>query len=186
MAEIIILIIFVLLLALATILSREHEKRKEIERQLHQAEQRIAELSEQVAVLNKAAGGKDISEIVRELVAARGALKQASTLQARLEEAREQIENFEEAAKSAGVEPNPENVSQALQEGKQSAEAIKQIAGKSGVEVAKENVALRTEKARLEGQLANSQKKLVSLGKGNEMPSCWAVNAGVKTHHWPE
>jgi hypothetical protein len=212
MAEIAILIIFVLLLTLAALLTLENDKRHEIDKKLEIAEQRVSGLSEQVSILNDAAGGKDIAELVRELVAARNALKKTADIQSLLAEAKELIEKYEEAANKAGVEPTPEKIAEALQEGEEIRDAVEKfeeaakkagveptsekvsealqegikyrealadVGNRSGIEVVQENIELRTEKARLEGQLANSQKKIRSFGKGNEMPSCWATIDGT-------
>jgi hypothetical protein len=146
MAEIAILIIFILLLALAALLDQEHKK-------LEEAQQQVKALVEEILALEDITGGKDISEFVRELVAAREALRQAGDVHSRLAEA--------------------------LQEAKELKEALAEVSDKSVQEIAQENINLRTETSRMEGQLANAQKKLESFGKGNEMPSCWAKPDGT-------
>ncbi len=203
MAEIAILIIFILLLALAVLLAIENEKRHKVEEELLVTEKKVTELIQRVSVLRDLAGRDNIEEFVRELIAAREALKQIGDVKSRLVEAKKLIAKYGEAAREAGVEATPDKIGKALQEAREiiktfakigdksgeeimkaleEAEEIKkslaELEGKSGKEILQELKALRTESKRLGGQLANAQKKLAGLGKGNEMPSCWAKPDG--------
>jgi hypothetical protein len=216
MAEIVILIIFILLLALTALLEierdkllEEHEKLLEAEQQALSAERKATDLTEQMSVLTDISGGEDIEELVRELVAARQVLKKTGELRSQLAEARELVTQYEDAAREAGVSPTPEGISSALDEAKELVaqyedaareagvpptpegvsralvesreiqEALAEFGDMTGKEIVQEGMELRTENTRLEGQLANAQKKLVSLGKGSEMPSCWAKTDGT-------
>jgi len=209
MAEIAILIIFILLLTLAALLEIEREKRLGAEQQALLAERRVTDLTEQLAVIKSISGGEEIDKIVRELIAAREILKKTSGLLSQLTEARELINEYEEAAKEAGIPPTPEDVLsalvdarelvaqyeeaakeagvpptpgdvlRALVDARETLEALSEFGDMTGKEIVQEGIELRTENARLGGQLANAQKKLVSLGKGSEMPSCWAKADGT-------
>jgi hypothetical protein len=172
MAEVAILIIFILLLASTALLDQERKKREE-------ALQEVKNLKEQKIVHEKIEGGKDISEFVRELVIAREALRQGKDVHSHLAEAKRLIDKYEEAARKSGVEPTPRDVTEALIESKELKEALAKISSKSVKEFVQENNNLRTETNRLEGQLANAQKKLKSSGNGKEMPSCWAKPDGT-------
>jgi hypothetical protein len=179
MAEIAILIIFILLLTLAALLDKEHEKLEEEHEKLEKVQQQVKALVEENLALEDINGGKDISEFIRELVSSREALRQAGVVHSRLAEAVELINKYEEAARKSGVEPTPRGVTEALLESKELKEALAEVSDKSVQEIAQENINLRTETSRMEGQLANAQKKLESFGKGNEMPSCWAKPDGT-------
>jgi hypothetical protein len=206
MAEIVILIVFILLLALAALLAIEKEKRLTVEQQLANANLTVIELREKLSVFDDIAGGDDIDHLVRELIAARRTIKENVGIRSRLIEAqelaakferelkdmekeldqalvdqslfakqKELVERYEIAAKENGFPTDPEKISDALREANELREALEASGGRALEEVLKENLEVLSEKNRLEGQLANAQQKLKTLGKGNEMPSCWAT-----------
>lgn len=80
MAEIAILIIFILLLALAALLARERTKRETAERDLAAARAQAESLKDQVSVANEILGGQDIEVFIRELVEARSEAAKAAAL----------------------------------------------------------------------------------------------------------
>lgn len=179
MAEIVILIIFVLLLAFASLLAVEYEKRHKAEQQLSLTKQSISQLTERLSVLEDIAGGGDIEEFVRELIASQKVLNQLGDVQSRLTEANELIDKYEEVAKDVGVTPTPEEVAEALFEAKIIREALARVGENSVTNIIQESIELRTENKRMQGQIANALKKLKSLGQSNEMPSCWAKPDGT-------
>lgn len=200
MAEMVILIIFVLLLALAALLAREIEKRQQVEQQLAEAQQ-IA------AALHDIAGGQKVAEIIRQLqqqqnvlAAVQTTLQEANldptdpqelasaleTLQAQRAPA-ENWNELEEALKTTIPKPTPSEVAALAKEG---AEQRAKQAGRNwdDEDAATEEKPLSegTKQALIESAKAKGlplvtpadARKLVSdalagRGKGTDHPSCW-------------
>ncbi len=175
MAEIAILIIFILLLALGFVLEKEHERRRAIETNLRDANTKISNLSEQISVLSSLSKGRDIEEFVRELIAARESARELKSIKSELTEAKELVSEYEEVLEGA----SPKEVAEALEEAITIKSILEQFGDKHAEQILKEYADLQIEKNRLDGQLANAQKKMESMGKGNEMPSCWATADGT-------
>ena len=186
MAEIAILIIFILLLALAALLEIERNKLDLAEMQLMAAEKKILKYEEEMKIIHEFYGEKDLKELVRELVVAREEIKSLSKIQSKFTEAKKVIRNLEEKdkkyqeiAKKYNFNLSPEKLEQVLLEASEINNFMSKLGGDSVVKIAQDNIELHTENNRLEGQLANAQKKLETLGKGSEMPSCWAKQDGT-------
>lgn len=105
MAEVAILIIFVLLLAFAALLAEQRDKRKEAEQLAKVRQDTIISLQKkqkQFAEVQKwLPEGKSIEEVQRELVV--------------ISDTRQQLEEFREAAQEHGFSPEPEVVRDALE-----------------------------------------------------------------------
>ena len=102
MAEIAILIIFVLLLAFAALLAGQRDKRKEAEKIAQARQDTIISLKKQFSeIRERLPEGKSIEELQRELVF--------------VSETRQQLEEVYEAAKEHGFSPEPDAVRDALE-----------------------------------------------------------------------
>ena len=102
MAEIAILIIFVLLLAFAVLLAGQRDKRKEAEQIAKARQDTIILLQKQFSTIQERLpnGVKNIEELQRELVS--------------LGETKQQLAKFHEAARETGFSPKPDAVKDAL------------------------------------------------------------------------
>ena len=154
MAEIAILIIFVLLLAFAALLVRQQDKQKEAERVAEERQAIIAQLETQLEAQFSTIqeilpdGGKNIEELQRELVLLRDAKQQLARLQSTAEE--------------AGFLSEPEIIIKTLELGREYS-AIRELLpdGERNVEKLLELV------------------REYSAGKGTEVPSCWTHDDGT-------
>lgn len=154
MAEIAILIIFVLLLAFAALLVRQQEKQKEAERVAEERQEVItlleAQLEAQFAAIQEILpdGGKNIEELQRELVL--------------LSDAKQQLERLHSTAEEAGFLSEPEAIINTLEMGREYS-TIRELlpAGERNVEKLLELV------------------QEYSAGKGTEVPSCWTLDDGT-------
>lgn len=157
MAEIMILILFTLLLALAAALDSRESK-------IHDKDKRIAELTaleQQVSDLlrNNPAGvtvADIIQRIVRQQEAIAGLQREVDRLKT-FEEPAHILEDIIREIRRAGVEnPTPQKIIERL---------------KLAQQLTKENENLRGQNAQLSRQIKES-------GRGNEFPSCWATPDG--------
>jgi hypothetical protein len=195
MAEIILLLLFSLLLALAA-LSIEQEKRMETvqnEGDKYAEDLRINEQKLKAAIA--ALSETDQGSIKKELVRLREQEQQIARLLERLEidenaSAPERIDQlFAEITKlnevvktieNAGFPPEPNELGSALGRVKDAqaevaaADTARQIAEKENAQIAQELDNLEHEIFQKDGQLANIKRTLGRLGKGTEKPACWA------------
>ncbi len=119
MAEIAILIIFVLLLAFAVLLAGQRDKRKEAEQIAKARQDTIISLKKQFSeIRERLPEGKSIEELQRELVS--------------VSKTRQQLEEVYEAAKEHGFSPEPDALRDALESAREYEDLIS--AGK-GTEV---------------------------------------------------
>lgn len=154
MAEIAILIIFVLLLAFAALLVRQQEKQKEAERVAEERQEVItlleAQLEAQFSAIQEILpdGGKNIEELQRELVL--------------LRDTKQQLERLQSTAEEAGFLSEPETIINTLEMGREYS-TIRELlpAGERNVEKLLELV------------------REYSAGKGTEVPSCWTLDDGT-------
>lgn len=119
MAEVTILIIFVLLLGFAALLAGQRDKRKEAEHIAKARQDTIISLQEQLSTIQEQlpTGMKDIEELHRELVS--------------LSATKQQLTEFHEAAQEAGFSPEPDIIRDALK----AAREYKDIIAGKGTEV---------------------------------------------------
>ena len=148
MAEVALLIIFVLLITFAALLAVQGERRKEAERIAHENKELISKLRDQIKALQKLIGGEDIEKVLREmklveerLAKFKGAFgdKSIDDVKRELEKAKEYVEKAREGAQASGFGENPDAVRDSLL----------------------------------------SYGKLISAGKGTEVPSCWTREDGT-------
>ena len=158
LAEIMVLIIFALLLAISWHLVAKDKEIDKLKQSLTEKEAVVAKLTERTRTLEeRVARGDDFDDLFRELEQAKeqqAAKEQANVALREKLEALEQLEKVKEGMKAAGLDDS------------QVKEFVENTLGKLA----------ETERRadRLEGQLRNLQRKLDGLGKGTEMPACWA------------
>ena len=194
MAEIAILIIFVLLLAFAALLAGQRDKRKEAEQVAEARQDTIILLQKQFSIVQELLpyGEKSIEELERELVS--------------LSETKQQLAKFQEAAQSSGFSSEPEAVKNALESAREyenlkSAIQAQRSDGEMNIEElerelaslseTKQQLAKFQEAAQSSGfssepeavknalESAREYENLKSAGKGTEMPSCWTREDGT-------
>ena len=148
MAEVALLIIFVLLITFAALLAVQGEKRKEAERIAHENKELISKLQYQIKELQKLVGGKDVEELLREIKRVEKQVKDFESyfgdkdiedVKKELEKAKQYVEKTREGAKESGFSTHPDAVKDTL----------------------------------------ISYGKLISAGKGTEVPSCWTREDGT-------
>ena len=158
LAEVMVLIIFALLLAISWHLVAKDKEIDKLKQSLTEKEAVVAKLTERTRTLEeRVARGDDFDDLFRELEQAKeqqAAKEQANVALREKLEALEQLEKVKEGMKAAGLDDS------------QVKEFVENTLGKLA----------ETERRadRLEGQLRNLQRKLDGLGKGTEMPACWA------------
>ena len=154
MAEIAILIIFVLLLAFAALLVRQQDKQKEAERVAEERQETITLLETQLEAQFSAmqeilpGGDKNIEELQRELVL--------------LRDAKQQLARLQSTAEAAGFLSEPETIVNTLELGREYSTVRELLPdGERNVEKLLELV------------------REYSAGKGTEVPSCWTLDDGT-------
>lgn len=193
MAEISILIIFCLLLATSFLIQKKNEiisKLSQENNELNQVKVKLDELKK------NSTSQMEFDELFQELARSKAQAEKINKLQADLESRLAEVEELK-VIKST-LENNAPNKSikeiiselaldaQYSKEIKESlnntslkdhsSKEIAEIINSSGKlpEVVTEKMNALVEIERLKGQLANAQTKLGRLGKGTEMPACWA------------
>ena len=195
LAEIAILIIFVLLLAFAALLAGQRDKRKEAEQVAEARQDTIILLQKQFSTIQELLpyGEKNIEELERELVSL-------------LRETKQQLAKFQDAAQSSGFSSEPEAIKNALEnareyenlksaiqerlpDGEMNIEELeRELASLSETkqQLAKFQDAARSSGFSLEPEAiknalesAREYENLKSEGKGTEMPSCWTREDGT-------
>ena len=167
LAEIMVLIIFALLLAISWHLVAKDKEIDKLKQSLTEKEAVVAKLTERTRTLEeRVARGDDFDDLFRELEQAKeqqAAKEQANVALREKLEALEQLEKVKEGMKAAGLDDS------------QVKEFVENTLGKLA----------ETERRadRLEGQLRNLQRKLGGLGKGTEMPACWASQETEKPEY---
>lgn len=193
MAEISILIIFCLLLATSFLIQ---EKNSTISKLLHENDG-LTQVKEKLDELKKSSTSQmEFDDLFQELTQSKAQAEEIKKLQADLESRLHEHKELE-LVKSTLQSNNPDkpieeiiselladaqytneiknhlsNPSQKKLSGEQIAQTINSSGKLSDVVTEKMNALVEVE--RLKGQLANSQTKLERLGKGTEMPACWA------------
>ena len=151
MAEVTLLIIFVLLITFAALLAVQEAKRKEAERIADGQKETISELEDQVKEFQELISGNSIEELQRELILGKQHL---AKFQERFGE-----NSIEELQRELG----------SFREAKQELEEIHEAAQKSGFSTHPDAVK----------DTLISYGKLTSAGKGTEVPSCWTCEDGT-------
>ena len=200
LAEVMVLIIFAMLLALSWHLAAKDKEIDKLSQSLKEKKAAVVKLTERTRTLEKrVARGDDFDDLFRELELAkeqraaqeranaglRETLKSLEKKTKALEERATVAEKLMEMAREAGVPTeDPEKAVQEIASRLEQLEKVKEGIKTSGLDDSQvkeffkntlpklAEAELRTD--RLEGQLRNLQRKLVGLGKGTEMPACWA------------
>lgn len=196
MAEIAVLVIFVLLLVLGTLLARQA-------RDVEALRERNATLETTAAEVDRIASaiGLHPEVIKQELVRAKETRRRLVLLQkeaARLSELEQALESvrpdgtpkqplpelfrellmLRDAIVKAGTAATPDALKQTLAEAAKAKEALIAVAGKDAAAVAEENARLARENANLKSQMANLRRQAQSGGRGLDHPPCWAKPDG--------
>ncbi len=200
LAEIMVLIIFALLLALSWHLVEKDKENDRLSQILKEQEVAVATLTERNRNLKRRfAPGDDFDDLFRELELAK---KQQTVLRQEIGTLSEKRETLEEEnqvleeraivaerllemAREAGVPTeDPERAIQVIASRLEQLEKVQEemkAAGLNDNQIKEffENTLVKLVEAerraaRLVGQLRNAQRKLVGLGRGTEMPACWA------------
>lgn len=216
MAEILALALFVLMLLLMA-LQLEHERvADEKDNQIDDLTNDNATLSKQneamssiISGFESVASGKQVSDILRELVSAQDTAAQVPSLRAERDALFERLEEISQILEAAGLDPSnneklareielrdelvaaleskghplePEHLTRTLEE---FARLVEETTGDDGQSIIEIKEALESEKRendRLKGQLANTRNKLAATGKGNDPPPCWADENGKQQY----
>jgi Tfp pilus assembly protein PilO len=188
MAEIIILIIFVLLLALSLVLSHKNDEMERLAKELALKETEFATLKEASTVLEQLAGGKDSFEnTFRELVLKRRKLDQLEEKAAALEEKAAQLtreltaarkkaeayEKIEQAFSEAGLKADKPRELAAAAENLSEAREMKKALEQAGIDpsdpaAAKEQIANLTTAREAAARLEAENKSLKDRNKSLE------------------
>ena len=235
MAEIMVLIVFILLLALAGIFSKIQEREKLMEREVYNSEEKVQYLTDLLEKYEQISNGKSVQDLARELVLAQRQLSVANAKNTELEAKNEtsealindlktlaeemnfdpspeaiiqalnelktfkqvtaslgesgsfneiqralkQLTEFRELANNAGIDPTPQSVGRALEDAERIKKGLEGFGEKPIEEVIQEIKNVQMDNNNIKGQMANLKRKLDSVGKGTEMPSCWAKEDGT-------
>lgn len=195
LAEISLLLVFVLLLVFGGLLKKAQvdlARQAEAERRAAAAE---AQLQKTLSSFAPNTPAQQVDEWVEELIASSVRASEVEALRGELAQASSALERVESAIARAGLTQNPaedsepkafqerweqvvadvEAASGELRAGQIAAKAI--AAGGKG-EAAKAVMEARLEAEQLQGAVANAQRKLEAAGKGTEKPACWATKEG--------
>ncbi len=178
MAEIMLLIVFALLLALAGIFSGQ--------RKIIQArDQRIAELAtfeQQLAELQRSnSDGVTIEDVIRKLERQQNEIasleKQVARLQPFESGGKALDDIIREIRRTEGFTPTPQQIEERLAQARDLAD--KGAAAQKQVEQLQEQARLTgSEMENLKGQVKNLTSQIKQQGRGNEYPPCWSTPAG--------
>ncbi len=195
MAEVVLLLLFSLLLALAALFWQQERETEQIRRERDKVveELRINEMKLQtlMATLSRT----DLAEMKKELVRLKDQEAQIAVLIERLQIDEttppaeklpllvEKVTKLDEVSKeveAAGFPPEPKDLSKALDRVKdaqteiaEADRALKQ-AQKENTELAQNLEDAEQGIAQKDGQIANMKRTLDRFGKGTEKPACWA------------
>lgn len=180
LAEICLLVVFVLLLALGALLKEAQARAASADQMRFRAEGAEAQLRR---ALERTPGAtpQQVESWVRELVEGAASTQENKALKAELtvsQTALEQIKAASGMAPDADATRTAEQVTRAMAElkGLRVATEAARAGDKSALERRVVDTAVENE--RLKGTIAYQQRKLNAVGKGTERPACWAVASG--------
>lgn len=175
MAEIVLLLIFSLLLTLATMFALKQKELKETEIELARLQKVVNEMSK-----------NDFAKIAAELVRLRDEqdairkilerFESAAPLPEKIEQLIEKAsrhDKFEKLIKDVGLSGSPEKLAEELDRLIKADEETRALRERNG-RLIRQNEMLSQKIDQMEGQLSNQQRMLERAGKGTEMPACWA------------
>lgn len=203
MAEIMLLLLFVLMLALSLLVERKTDEIVQKEQQLTQKKEELADRRKEIAELSRKMDElvrtrpteQAYSDVFRELVLIKEQKQRVEQKVAALEEKVEQAQAaaieaeqkakaFDELAASTDGRPTPKDMRQALDTSKQ-ADRLTEIAEKAGLpsdpeklrQALKETAQVREAIKELAGDKKQAEERLEFFkrraGLSNEMPPCW-------------
>jgi len=192
MAEIIVLVIFSLLLILSAITALKDKEIKELKRESMARSEENNQLKEKVNLLlgSDQSLANKFDDLFKELEIAKRDAVEAAELKEEVIALKEQKEKFEQLKevldKFRMPIENPYELEPVLKQALAAKSALEKITqqiiekgggAKSIDEVIKtfeEYQTLEHEVKNLKGQMKNIRERLVAMGKGTEMPACWA------------
>ena len=162
MAEISVLVIFILLLVLAALLGRKgrelnalKQRNAILESVADKEVTRLKELEKELESLRpEDSGEQPLPEVFRELVMKR------------------------EVMVEAGLEPTPSALRQVLEEAASGKETLAALGDQDAVTLARETTRLTRENDNLRGQMTSLRQQARSGGRGLDHPPCWATPDG--------
>ena len=162
MAEIAILMIFVLLLVLSILLGRKSKEVEDLKEWVANLELNTSEelirLKKLERTLNLAAPEdmreQPLPEVFRELVFVRQEIV------------------------AAGIQATPNALQQVLKDSALAKKALAELAGQDGNTLVEKNAGLVMQNKNLKAQIANLQRRAGSGGRGLDHPPCWATPDG--------
>ena len=193
MAEISILIIFCLLLATSFLIQEKNDVISKVSHENNELNQVKSKLDE---LRQNSTSQMEFDDLFQELTHSKAQKEKMKQLQADLDKRLQGLKELEavtsklqsnnadkpieeifselvtDAQYTKEIKNNLKNPSQKNLSGEQIAQTINSVGKLTEVVAEKMNALVEVE--RLKGQLANSQTKLERLGKGTEMPACWA------------
>jgi hypothetical protein len=190
LAELGILIIFVLLLALGGILAAKERQIRELQQAL--PEERASERLLTVLAERTGAQPEEVKALTRELVASAVREDENARLRERTRLTENRLRDLEEAVEAALGSPAPSSetpeqrgqrlrqaVSDIVAERQAARQALADVRSGTPGEVRQQVLATRLENERLKGTLAYANRRLAAFGRGTERPACWATPAGA-------
>jgi hypothetical protein len=192
LAEISLLIVFVLMLVFGGLLKHvqaELQRTQALAREAAAAREQLRKVVEDYA---PAASSQQIDKWVQELIAASVSAQETRDLKAELQSAESALERVEAAAEKSGLASKPSqppkagggrwdalagNIEAAAAEMRAGQAAARAMA-KGGDAASRAAVEVQLENEQLKGAVANAQRKLEAAGKGTEKPACWATRDG--------
>lgn len=193
LAEISLLLVFVLLLVFGGLLKKAQAdlaNQTSLERRAAAAE---GQLQRVLAEFAPNAPGQQVDEWVEELIASSVRAQENEALKTKLASAASALERVEVATQKSGLSKAPaegakpaesdwdkiagdiERAAAEMRAGQVAANAM--AAGDKGA-AAKAITEAQLESEQLRGAVANAQRKLEAAGKGTEKPACWATKEG--------
>ena len=186
LAEIVVLVIFLLLLALATLLARKEQELLELAQELERAETRAAANVHALAELERvvdAVGGRDaFDDDFKVLVESLQAIDLLKAERRALEERIAKLLETEQmlAEEALGSEQAREEfiadakAGRMLREARAATASLADVPPAEVVALALQADAHARELANLTGQVQNLRNRLAAGGRGTEYPPCWA------------
>ncbi len=181
LAEISILVIFILLLAFGAALAQREGRVRELERELPR-ERASAKLLKVLGPPND----QDVQDLARKLVNGAVRAEELAETKGQLEKAREQVTEIEGALARSGVNRRGDGTGESI--GKEviklaareaaATKALGDLTGKTPGGMAKTVSDLRLENEMLGGSLKSTVDKLGRLTNGTLKPSCWQTPEG--------
>ena len=185
LAEISLLLVFVLLLALGALLKRAEARAAAAERIERRATAAERSLREALSRFSSDAGTEEVDRWVRDVVAASAREQEAAEAKRQSAARAASLQAIGEAAREAGakgVAETPQAITDAVTSqlgelrGLRAATETMRSAGKGAIE--RRVVDAELENQALRGTVANARRRLEALGKGSERPACWATREG--------